>query len=299
MPNDPEILRKTLLAYVEALRRTGRRSLHLSPGWRQALRRVSLAPPEAGSNPLLPDPQAPPLPATKNPDGERASTAPSVPPSGPVQSADHEERVRRLEALRHSIVGCRRCTHLAAFRSQTVFGVGNPHARLFFAGEAPGAEEDRQGEPFVGPAGKLLTRMIQAMGLQREDVYIANILKCRPDLPRGTPGNRKPTPEEMQTCLPYLREQIRIIQPEVIVALGLTALEGLTGLAKGMSSLRGTFLDFQGIPLLPTFHPSYLLYRPDLRLKRQVWEDLLLVMERLKLPISERQRSFFLTKSQP
>ncbi len=205
----------------------------------------------------------------------------------------------RLQALREKTAGCRRCAHLASFRSQVVFGVGNPHARLLFAGEAPGAEEDRLGEPFVGPAGKLLTRMIQAMGLEREDVYIANILKCRPDLPPGTPGNRRPTPEEMETCLPYLREQIGIIQPEVIVALGATALEGLTGLRKGISTLRGSFLDFQGIPLLPTFHPSYLLHNPSLKLKRQVWEDLLLVMERLPLPISDRQRGFFLTKAQP
>ncbi|WP_018289662.1 uracil-DNA glycosylase family protein [Verrucomicrobium sp. 3C] len=208
-----------------------------------------------------------------------------------------KERAARLEALRAKAIGCRRCAHLASFRTHVVFGVGNPHARLLFVGEAPGVEEDRLGEPFVGRAGKLLTSMIQAMEMEREDVYIANILKCRPDMPPGTPGNRKPTQEEMKACLSYLRTQIEIIQPEVIVALGATALEGLTGLRKGISAMRGAFLDFHGIPLLPTFHPSYLLHNPSLRFKRQAWEDLLLVMERLRLPISERQRGFFLAKS--
>ncbi|VVM06566.1 uracil-DNA glycosylase [Methylacidimicrobium tartarophylax] len=291
MPKDPERLRATLLAYVEALRCTGRQSVRLRSGWRRGLSSLFLPIQGAVSRPLSVV-QAP-LPKENQPSLESIATPPSVPP----EPTDRPERARRLEALRQTTAGCRRCPHLAAFRSQVVFGVGNPHARLLFTGEAPGAEEDRQGEPFVGPAGKLLTRMIQAMGLQREDVYIANILKCRPDLPPGTPGNRKPAPEEMDTCLPYLREQISIIRPEIIVALGATALEGLTGLRKGISALRGTFLDFQGTPLLPTFHPSYLLHKPDLRLKRQVWEDLLLVMERLNLPISERQRGFFLTKS--
>lgn len=287
---DPENLRSTLLAYLEALRRTGRRSVRLSPGWREGLR---LPPPSIRNT----APRSLPSPPPPAPAAVTSSPAASFPTGQPVGNGG--ERTERLEALRQRTVECRRCAHLAAFRSQVVFGVGNPQARLLFTGEAPGAEEDRLGEPFVGPAGRLLSRMIEAMGLRREEVYIANILKCRPDLPEGTPGNRKPTPEEMETCLPHLREQIAIIQPEVIVALGATALEGLTGLRKGISTLRGTFLDFQGIPLLPTFHPSYLLHNPNLKLKRQVWEDLLLVMERLRLPISDRQRGFFLTKAQP
>ncbi|VVM08383.1 hypothetical protein MAMC_02093 [Methylacidimicrobium cyclopophantes] len=296
MTNDPEQLRTTLVAYLRALRATGRQWVRLPPDWSKGLSPIS--PPCREAAPL-PRPVAPLPPPHSDPPREPIPPPAPVSPALPESSADREERLDRLAALRKEAIGCRRCPHLASFRSQVVFGVGNPNARLFFAGEAPGAEEDRLGEPFVGPAGKLLTRMIEAMGLQREDVYIANILKCRPDLPEGAPGNRKPTPEEMETCLPYLREQIGIIRPEVIVALGATALEGLTGLRKGISALRGSFLDFQGIPLLPTFHPSYLLHKPDLRLKRQVWEDLLLVMERLHLPISQRQRSFFLTKAQP
>ena len=127
---------------------------------------------------------------------------------------------------------CMLCPHLAASRTQTVFGVGNPDADLMFIGEAPGADEDRQGEPFVGRAGQLLTRIIGTMGLGRSDVYIANILKCRPDMPRGVSGNRPPTPVEMQTCLPYLAEQIDIIQPRVLVALGATAVEGLARISR-------------------------------------------------------------------
>src|SRR5712672_2020303 len=132
-----------------------------------------------------------------------------------------------LAPIRERVRGCTKCPHLARSRTQTVFGVGNPEAELMFIGEAPGADEDRQGEPFVGRAGQLLTRIIETMGFARDEVYIANILKCRPDMPKGTPGNRPPTPQEMQTCIGYLIEQIEIIQPRVMVALGATAVEGL------------------------------------------------------------------------
>src|ERR1041385_8724588 len=128
-----------------------------------------------------------------------------------------------------------------------------------FVGEAPGADEDEQGEPFVGAAGQLLTRIIQTMGLSRETVYIANILKCRPDTPGQTSGNRKPTTEEMQTCIPYLHSQIDIISPKVLVALGGTAIEGLLGQAAGITRMRGKWQEYRGIPLMPTFHPAYLL----------------------------------------
>src|SRR2546427_8348314 len=163
-----------------------------------------------------------------------------------------------------------------------------------FVGEAPGADEDLQGEPFVGKAGQLLTKIIQAMGLSRESVYIANILKCRPDTPGQSAGNRKPTPEEMQTCIPYLHEQIDLIQPKVIVALGATAVEGLLGKTVGITRLRGQWQTYRGTPLMPTYHPAYLLRNQALSEKRKIWEDMLAVMERLGMPISERQRGFFL-----
>jgi len=183
---------------------------------------------------------------------------------------------------------------LAAFRTQTVFGVGNPNAELMFVGEAPGADEDKQGEPFVGRAGELLTKIINAMGLSRDGIYIANVLKCRPDMPPHTPGNRPPTTEEMQRCLSYLREQIAIIQPRVIVALGKTAMAGLTGADEPMGAMRGRWFSFENIPLLATYHPSYLLRNGSNTEKRKVWEDMMLVMEKLGMPISEKQRGFFL-----
>ena len=142
-----------------------------------------------------------------------------------------------------------------------------------FVGEAPGADEDAQGEPFVGRAGQLLTRIIEAMGFRREDVYIANVLKCRPDMPPGVSGNRKPTPEEMKTCLPWLEKQIELIKPRVMVALGATALEGLLGAKTAVNKLRGRWLDFHGIPVMPTYHPAYLLRNQSVVEKRKVWED--------------------------
>ena len=165
-----------------------------------------------------------------------------------------------------------------------------------FVGEAPGADEDRLGEPFIGPAGELLTKIIVAMGLSRTAVYIANILKCRPHMPSLSTGNRKPTPEEMQTCIPYLHEQIDIIKPRVIIALGGTAVEGLLGATLGITKLRGKWQTYRDIPLMPTFHPSYLLHLENAAKKREVWEDMLAVMEKLEMPITERQRAFFTGK---
>jgi DNA polymerase len=175
-----------------------------------------------------------------------------------------------------------------------VFGVGNPNADLMFIGEAPGADEDQQGEPFVGRAGQLLTRILKAMNFAREDVYIANILKCRPDTPAGSFGNRPPTPKEMQTCRPYLVEQIDIIQPSVLVALGAVAVEGLLGTRAAMRELRGRWHTYNSIPLMITYHPAYLLRNQAPSEKRKVWEDMLQVLERLERPISERQRNYFL-----
>jgi DNA polymerase len=203
----------------------------------------------------------------------------------------------KFHQLQQSTLACRKCPHLVAFRHQVVFGVGNPDAELMFVGEAPGADEDLQGEPFVGRAGELLTRIIQTMGFSRQEVYIANVLKCRPDMPPGKSGNRPPTAEEMATCLPYLREQIALIEPKLMVALGGVAMRGLLGVDQPMKSVRGRWHQFAGIPVMPTFHPSYLLRNQSLTEKRKVWEDMLLVLERLGRPITERQRNFFLSKS--
>jgi DNA polymerase len=180
-------------------------------------------------------------------------------------------------------------------RKNVVFGVGDIQSPLMFVGEAPGADEDVQGEPFVGAAGQLLTKIIKAMGYSRETVYIANVLKCRPDTPGQSYGNRKPNAEEMKTCLPYLREQIQIIQPRVIVALGATAMEGLFGKAVAITRARGHWQTFNGTPVMPTYHPSYLLRNQAPAVKREVWEDMLEVLEKLGAPITEKQRNYFKT----
>jgi uracil-DNA glycosylase family 4 len=205
-----------------------------------------------------------------------------------------EEKEAAMAELRQRALVCVKCENLASARTNVVFGVGDIHSSLMFVGEAPGADEDIAGEPFVGKAGQLLTKIIQTMGLSRQTVYIANILKCRPDTPGQTAGNRKPTPTEMTTCLPYLLRQIELIRPRVIVALGATAMEGLLGKSLGITKMRGKWLTFQDTPLMPTYHPAYLLRNQSLSIKREVWEDMLKVMEKLRMPISERQSGFFL-----
>jgi uracil-DNA glycosylase family 4 len=216
-----------------------------------------------------------------------------APPTGRRLQND-TAKGERLTQIRNRVCVCVKCPHLARSRTQTVFGVGNPDAKLMFIGEAPGADEDAQGEPFVGRAGQLLTKIIKAMGFAREDVYIANILKCRPDVAPGSFGNRVPTPVEMQTCRPYLVEQIEVIQPQVIVALGAVAVEGLLGMRGTMRELRGRWHSYNQTPLMITYHPAYLLRNQSPSEKRKVWEDMLQVLERLERPISEKQRNYFL-----
>ena len=211
----------------------------------------------------------------------------------PVAPAATSDKAALLAPIQARVAVCVKCPHLAATRTQTVFGVGNPDAELMFIGEAPGADEDARGEPFVGRAGQLLTRIIETMGFSRSEVYIANVLKCRPDRPRGSSGNRPPTPIEMQTCLPYLAEQIGIIQPKVLVALGATAVEGLLGTRGTMREMRGRWHSHQETPLMITYHPSYLLRNQSPTEKRKVWEDMLQVLERIGRPISEKQRNYF------
>jgi DNA polymerase len=213
-------------------------------------------------------------------------------PMPPKQTTKNKSAA--MAALRERALACIKCPHLAASRKNVVFGVGSIDAQLMFVGEAPGADEDEQGEPFVGKAGQLLTKIIQTAGLSRSDVYIANILKCRPDTPGQSAGNRKPTPDEMATCIPYLHEQIDLIRPKVLIALGATAVEGLLGKTIGITKLRGNWQNYRGTPLMPTYHPAYLLRNQAMSEKRRVWEDMMAVMEKLGMPVSEKQRNFFL-----
>jgi uracil-DNA glycosylase family 4 len=178
-----------------------------------------------------------------------------------------------LEAIRGELGDCTRC-RLHEGRQSLVFGEGNPHAMLVFVGEAPGREEDLQGRPFVGQAGELLTRIIEAIDLTREEVYIANIVKCRP------PQNRNPQPDEIRTCLPFLRKQLEAIRPKIICALGTFAAQTLLETEERISLLRGKFYAYQGARLMPTYHPAFLLRNPQF--KKDVWEDMKMVREEYK-----------------
>ena len=285
-----ELLNATI-QHLESLKSRGVRHLRVEA---ETLRALALPPRAMSATPAAPvaKPEAPRFtPAPK------AATPPPVAPveiipAGPILNAT--EKAAAFAALRERVMVCVKCAHLASSRKNVVFGVGNIDAQLMFVGEAPGADEDEQGEPFVGKAGQLLTKIIQAAGLSRSDVYIANILKCRPDTPGQSAGNRKPTPAEMQTCIPYLHEQIDLIRPKVIVALGATAVEGLLGKTVGITKLRGTWKTYRGTPMMPTYHPAYLLRNQAMSEKRRVWEDMLAVMEKLGMPISEKQRNYFL-----
>ncbi len=190
-----------------------------------------------------------------------------------VEAAPIPGKFKSLEEITAHVLACRNCP-LCQTRTNTVPGEGNADAPdIMFIGEGPGADEDAQGRPFVGKAGQLLTKMIDAMGYSREEVFIANVVKCRP------PNNRTPLPEEMEACLPYLRQQVELIRPRVIVGLGATAIKGLLGKTAGITRLRGTWQEYGGIRLMPTFHPSYLLRDPSK--KKDVWQDLQLVLKEL------------------
>lgn len=270
--------------HVESLRARGRRFISVQP---DTLRALQAAPTRKG---------APPAASMPRPAAERVEQkTPGMPAIPAVQelACTDSAKANAIAQLRERALQCVKCPHLSSTRRNVVFGVGNIDAELMFVGEAPGSDEDIQGEPFVGAAGQLLTKMIQTMGLSRDRVYIANILKCRPDMPSGSSGNRKPTSDEMQTCIPYLHAQIDLIQPKVLVALGGTAMEGLLN-KNGIMKLRGHWHTYRNIPLMPTYHPAYLLRNQSLSEKRKVWEDLLNVMERLGLAISQKQRGFFL-----
>lgn len=204
------------------------------------------------------------------------------PPSDDLPPA--ATRHETLEAIRKQLGDCQRCK-LGKTRKQLVFGTGNPHSRILFVGEGPGADEDASGEPFVGEAGKILTRIITAMGLTREAVYICNVVKCRP------PGNRNPEDDEIEACSPFLLRQVDSIKPEVIVALGKFASHTLLNSKEPISKLRGKFHDYHGVPLMPTFHPSYLLHnREDKGLFWDVWDDMTQVLRLLGLPVPDKSR---------
>jgi DNA polymerase len=276
-----ELLTATI-EHLEDLKRQGTRFVKVTPENLTAL--ASPAPKKAAPAPVSRPAPAPTV--TKIVSGPAPDAAPIViTPTG--------DKAADIAALRDRAMVCVKCPNLATSRKNVVWGVGDIHSPIMFVGEAPGADEDEQGEPFVGRAGQLLSKIIEAMGFSRETVYIANILKCRPDMPGQSAGNRPPTPEEIQRCLPYLNAQIDLIQPKAIVALGATAIAGLFGKSAPISKIRGEFMTFRGIPVMPTFHPSYLLRPNGFAAKPLVWQDMLKVLEKLGRTISEKQRGYF------
>ena len=267
-----------IMALLEAERTKGRERVFLDPGTCSALfaaRDTAVRSPAAAPNrdaPAASPPRKPrvPEPAAPLPEMAVESTA-----TGVLEVADAPLDVGGydLDSLPAIVAACRRCG-LHAGRRQSVFADGNPQAALMFIGEGPGEDEDIQGKPFVGRAGQLLTKMIEAMHLGREAVYIANIVKCRP------PGNRTPAESEARACLPYLERQIDLVRPQVLVLLGATPLLYLLA-KKGITALHGTWCEYRGIPVMPTYHPAYLLRVPAK--KREAWSDLQKVMQRLGL----------------
>ena len=210
----------------------------------------------------------------------KATRAPK-PPDQKTCAPEDEQKLsdaKTLEDVSCAMGDCQRCK-LGATRTKLVFGVGNPKAEIMFIGEAPGRDEDEQGEPFVGRAGQLLTKIIQAMGFERKDVYIGNICKCRP------PENRPPEPDEVSACIPFLIRQVELVKPKMIVCLGSTAVQNLLQTEAKISGMRGKIQNWRGVPVMPTYHPAFLLRNPAM--KKPVWEDMQAVLKHLGKPVPE------------
>jgi len=291
-PDDPNQKLTAWLRYYEDLRlgpfyndrRSALGAAHAVP-----VVTPSVAQPVAQAAPRQKQPASAPAPATASPTqspqpAQAAAAAVALPVLQASSLFDAADRVEgdTLERIRADLGDCTRC-RLHKTRNNIVFGVGNPKAALMFVGEGPGHDEDMQGIPFVGRAGKLLTQMIEAMGLRRDDVYIANVVKCRP------PENRTPEKDEVATCSPYLFRQIDAIRPKVIVCLGNVATQSLLGTTKSISQYRGQWVDYRGSRLIPTYHPAYLLRNPAA--KSDVWLDLKKVMVELGLPLNRSRRA--------
>lgn len=215
-------------------------------------------------------------------------------PTPPVVELPAGSKQEQYDWLKNRILNCETCKAHVHPGKHIVVGSGSLDSPIFYCGEAPGADEETVGQVFVGRAGQLLTKIIGAMGLTRDDVYIGNIMNWRPEM-NTVSGNRPPTDEEMAFCLPYLKAQLEIVKPKVIVALGNTAVTGLLGPdpKRRMGDIRGKWTEFAGVPLLPTYHPSYILRNGSMRNKRVIWEDMMTVMEKVGMPISEKQQKFF------
>ena len=279
-----------LLEFLEAEQARGVTHVHLDDGARGVLREVFNSTKAQKTAPPREEPEAPPAKITLDP--------PKPPAAVAKISIEGTTREEQLDSLRRQAENWPPAKSLKSLRETMVFSIGNPEARVMLVGEAPGYQEERERNPFVGEAGQKLDGILKAMGLSREETYISYIVKFRPSTPNQTTNNRKPNAEEIAACLPFIRAEISIVRPACIVALGETAAEGLLGITGIVASMREKWHDFEGTPVRVTYHPSYLLRTSDgHQTKRQVWEDMLAVMENLDLPISAKQRGFFLPKT--
>jgi DNA polymerase len=272
-----------VIQFLEAEQARGVSHVYLDEGARDGLRALFRRSKPKPRNRLMPaTPPAPQAPAT---------------PSATL-TVTGGSKSECLASLRQQALTWSPARNLGTLREPMVFASGNPDARIMLVGGAPGYDDEKSGQPFVGTAGQKLDDMLRAMGLSRDEVYLSLILKFRPASPRQTTNNRKPSPAEVDACMPFIRAEISIVRPECIIALGTTAAESLLGLSGNISNMRGVWHQFDDIPMRVTHHPSYLLQSTtNLASKRLVWEDMLMVMEQLIMPISPRQRAFFLPKS--
>lgn len=279
----------SVIDYLKTANERGQTHVYLDDQARHGLRELYKRSRNAPAPAPSPAPVSPPLVTEPVAAPEPAVSAPLT--------AEGTNKAEQIAALKAKAETWEPARELGTLRETMVFSVGNPDAQVMLVGEAPGYEEEKQREPFVGPAGRKLNDILKAMGLAREEVYISNIVKFRPATARQTTNNRKPSPEEMASCIAFVQKEIEIVSPKCIIALGGTAAEGLLGLSGSVGSMREKWHDISGTPVRVTYHPSYLLQSgSNNEIKRKLWEDMLAVMEQLGLPISEKQRGFFLPK---
>jgi uracil-DNA glycosylase len=272
-----------VIEFLQSEQAHGKTHVFLDDDAREGLRELYIR--SRKSIPVSPDPIAP------------IANAPRPIPQTAELIIDGTDKAAKLESVKRQAASWAPVKMLGSLRETLVFAVGNPDAKIMMVGEAPGYHEEKEVQPFVGPAGQKLNDILKAMGISREEVYISNLVKFRPAIPKQSTNNRKPSPEEMASCLPLVMAEIEIVQPELIIALGGTAAEGLLNLEGSVGSMRGTWHQISKIPVRVTYHPSYLLQTGSNEVKRALWEDMLAVMEKLGMPISDKQRGFFLPKA--
>lgn len=294
-PQNAAVMRQ-LVKYLESEKEKGRSHVLLDAGARQVLRHLA-SQPSAKLRDNATTPSTTPAPSIKkimaSPDKADTIDTPGLDPISP--SLPKTEQLAQLEQqLREWLTG----NFPQTLRQTLVFSSGSPDGRVMLIGEAPGHEEEKALRPFEGPAGKKLDKILEAMGLNRDEVYVTNLVKFRPATPRQTTNNRKPSHAEVAAFMPVIREEIRIVRPQCIIALGATPLEALLQTDSTVSSMRGSWHEFDGTPLRVTYHPSYLLQSGEsLAVKRMIWEDMLAVMEKLGMEISPKQSGYFLPNS--